>query len=322
MSRYRKIVWNEGMLLTPHHFQQWDNYYEDLVNSRLASLHPYEWGVLDLQVNRESIANGLFELVRCRGVMPDGLVLNIPQTDAAPEARPIQGHFDPSTEHLDVHLAIPAQRVGSANYQENGGEASQVLRYLQERGDVIDETIGSNEHQLAYAKANLRLLFADEIRDGYTSIKIAELGRTTTGQLTLSETYIPPALSVSASPWLVNMLRQIVEILVTKSSTLGEQRRQRATSLADFTTSEVASFWLLHTVNRAIPGMAHLFRTRIVHPERLYFEMAELAGSLMTFSTDRHPRDIVRYEHTDLYFTFSNLAGEIRDLLETVIPTR
>ena len=53
MGRYRKIVWNEGMLLTPHHFQQSDNFHEELLNSRIASLVAYEWGILDLQVNRE-----------------------------------------------------------------------------------------------------------------------------------------------------------------------------------------------------------------------------------------------------------------------------
>jgi type VI secretion system protein ImpJ len=43
---------------------------------------------------------------------------------------------------------------------------------------------------------------------------------------------------------------------------------------------------------------------------------------LMTFTTDYHPKDIVRYEHQDLYFTFSQLSALIRELLETVIPTR
>ena len=322
MSRYRKIVWNEGMLLTPHHFQQWDNYYEDLISSRLASLVPYEWGVLDLQVNRESIANGFFELLRCSAVMPDGLLVNLPQTEPAPEPRPIEGHFPTTAERLDVFLAIPAKRTGAANFQANGGEAAANLRYLQEPGMVPDETSGANDQQLAFARGNLRLLFAGELREGFTSLKIAEVERTATGQLTLSEKYIPPALNIAASTWLVNLLRQIIEILVTKSSTLGEQRRQRAASLADFTTSEVASFWLLHTVNTALPVLAHMFRTRLVHPERLYLEMARLAGSLMTFSTNRHPKDIVRYEHTDLYLTFSQLGADIRDLLETVIPTR
>ncbi|MGA9994379.1 MAG: type VI secretion system baseplate subunit TssK [Pyrinomonadaceae bacterium] len=322
MSRYRKIVWNEGMLLSPHHFQQWDNYHEELLNARLSSLAPYEWGILDLQINRESIANGFFDIVRCRIVMPDGLLINVPQPDPAPDPRPVEGHFSPDAERLEVYLAIPARRDGAANFQMNGGEANINLRYWQDAGSAPDETTGDNNQQLAYARANLRVLFEDEVLDGYASIKIAELERTTTGQLTLSENFIPPALNVGASPWLVNMLRQIVEILITKSSSLGEQKRQRANTLADFTTSEVAVFWLLHTVNNSIPTLAHLFRTPLVHPERLYTEMAELCGKLITFTTDRHPKDIVRYEHTDLYGTFNQLSTEIRDLLELVIPTR
>jgi type VI secretion system protein ImpJ len=322
MSRYRKIVWNEGMLLTPHHFQQWDNYYEELLNSRFASLAPYEWGVLDFQANNEAIANGNFDLVRCRAVMPDGLLINIPETDAAPAPRPVGEHFDPDAEKLNVHLAIPAKRAGAANFQRNGNAPDMNVRYLQSPAMMLDETTGDNEQQLAFAQGNLRILFGDEITEGYSAIKVAELERTTTGQLKLGDTYIPPVLNITASPWLENMLRQLVEILIAKSSSLGEQRRQRTTSLADFTSSEVAVFWLLHTVNSTIPNLTHLFHTRVVHPERLYFEMAELAGKLMTFTPDRHPKDIVRYEHEDLYTTFSQLAQLIRDLLETVIPTR
>jgi type VI secretion system protein ImpJ len=185
-----------------------------------------------------------------------------------------------------------------------------------------DETSGTNEQPLAFARPNLRIIFDDELRDGFTAIKIAELERTTTGQLKISETYIPPILKVAANVWLSNMLRQLVEILITKSSSLGEQRRQRNASLADFTTSEVAVFWLLHTINSTIPAMSHFFHSPLVHPERLYLVMAELAGKLMTFSTELHPKDIVKYDHDDLYFTFYTLSMQLRDLLETVIPSR
>lgn len=322
MSRYRKIVWNEGMLLTPHHFQQWDNYYEELINTRFLSLAPYEWGVLDLQANREAIANGNFDLIRCRAVMSDGLVIDVPTKDAGPDPRPIEGHFHPEAETLGVHLAIPAKRFGAMNFQASGGAADPLLRFWQEGALAVDETSGTNEQPLALARANLRIIFDDELRDGYTSIKVAEIERTATGQYVLSERYIPPALNITASQWLMNMLKQLVEILITKSGSLSEQRRQRGASLADFTTAEVAVFWLLHTVNHSLPPMMHLFRTHLVHPERLYEEMAGLAGRLMTFALDYHPKDIVRYEHTDLYYTFSQLSLQIRDLLETVIPTR
>src|SRR5262249_34731999 len=140
MSRYRKILWDEGMLLTPHHFQQWDNYLEDQLNSRLASLSPYEWGALDLQVNRESIANGLFEIVRCSAVMPHGSIVSMPQTDPSPAARPIEQHFETAAERLDVYLSVPAKRVGAANFSHNGGGAGQMVRYVQDAGMVQDET--------------------------------------------------------------------------------------------------------------------------------------------------------------------------------------
>jgi type VI secretion system protein ImpJ len=322
MSRYRKVVWNEGMLLTPHHFQQWDNYYNELINSRFASLAPYEWGVLDFQANNEAIANGNFDLLRCRAVMPDGLVINVPETDPAPSARPVAEHFDADAEHLSVYIAVPATRSGAPNFQRSGGPPDLNVRFLQSPALTIDETSGENEQQLAFASSNLRLLFGNELTEGYSAIKIVELERTATGQLKLGEKYIPPVLNIRASPWLEDMLRQLVEILITKSSSLGEQRRQRTTSLADFTSAEVAVFWLLHTVNSTIPNLAHLFRTPVLHPERLYFEMAELAGKLMTFTPDRHPKDIVRYEHTDLFGTFSQLIQDIREMLETVIPTR
>ena len=322
MSKYRKIVWNEGMLLTPHHFQQWDNYFDGQLTSRIQSVMQYDYGVLDLQVNNEAIANGNFQVTVCRAVMQDGLVVNVPDAEAVPDLRPVGDHFHPEQERLGVHLAIPAQKFGEANFQASGGKSSSNLRFLQEGSMVKDETTGSNEQPLALAKSNFRLIFDDEVRDGFTSMKIAELQRTPTGQLKIAEDYIPPVLKVSASVWLSNILRQIVEILITKSGSLGEQRRQSRASLADFTTSEVAVFWLLHTVNSSVPIMAHFFRSPLIHPERLYLEMASLVGKLMTFSVDHNPKDIVKYDHDDLHFTFMNLSSSLKDLLETVIPSR
>jgi len=310
------------MLLTPHHFQQWDNYFEDMMTSKVQSTIPFAYGVLDLQVNNEAIANGNFQLTACRAILQDGLIVNVPDAEGVPDLRPVGDHFHPEQERLGVHLAIPAKKIGEANFQANGAKANPNLRFLQEGALIKDETSGTNEQPVAYARSNFRLIFDDEVRDGFTSIKIAELQRTPTGQLKISDDYIPPILKVSASVWLTNMLRQIVEILITKSGSLGEQRRQSRASLADFTTSEVAVFWLLHTVNSSIPVMAHFFRSPLVHPERLYLEMASLVGKLLTFSTDYNPKDIVKYDHDDLHFTFSNLSAQLKELLETVIPSR
>ncbi|MFN7945861.1 MAG: type VI secretion system baseplate subunit TssK [Blastocatellia bacterium] len=327
MSRYRKVVWNEGMLLTPHHFQQWDNYHEDLLRARLAGVLAYDWGVLDLQVNRETIANGSFSLIQCLAVMPDGLVVNIPDPKQAPPPRSFAAHFPPNQDKLEIFLAIPARRDRALNFQSNG-DGGPLTRYVQVADTVVDETTGSNEQHISYAAGNFRILFGDESREGFTTLKIAELKRLA-DQPRLAERYVPPSLHIGASIWLTNTLRKINEILITKSSTLSEQRRQTRKGLADFNSSDVAVFWLLHTVNSAIPRLLHLSRTRLVHPERLYAELTQLAGSLMTFVTEElpkdlvtHPKDILAYDHDNLFVVFDHLDRLICRLLEVVIPTR
>ena len=239
-----------------------------------------------------------------------------------PDPRPVEEHFNPSATSLEVYLAIPSKRVGAANFQANGGATSGTIRYLQDAGNVIDETTGENEQQLAFARGNFKILFSDELRDGYSAIKVAQLERTATGQLTFSDQYVPPALHVGASPWLGNLLRQLVELLIAKSRSLGDKVKQSNTGQASFTAHDTTVFWMLNTINTAIPLMTHLFRTRIVHPERLYREMIAIAGGLMTFAPNRHPKDIVKYDHLDLYGTFRQLEADIRDLLNLGVPER
>ena len=182
MSKYRKIVWNEGMLLTPHHFQQSDNYHEELLNARIRAEMAFDYGILDLQISREAIANGNFQLIACRAILPDGLLINVPDTDSVPDLRQVGKHFHPEIEKLGVHLAVPAQKFGEANFQANGAKPNNNIRFLQEGVMTKDETSGTNEQPLAFAKSNLRIIFDDELRDGFTSIKIAELERTSDRQ--------------------------------------------------------------------------------------------------------------------------------------------
>ena len=144
------------MLLTPHHFQQSDNYHEELLNSRVRSIIQYEYGVIDLQVNNEAVANGNFQITNCRAVMPDGLLVNVPDAEAVPDLRPVGNHFAVEAEKLGVHLAIPAKKIGEANFQASGAGRTATFAFCRKAQLVKDETSGTNEQPIAYAKSNLR----------------------------------------------------------------------------------------------------------------------------------------------------------------------
>jgi type VI secretion system protein ImpJ len=185
-----------------------------------------------------------------------------------------------------------------------------------------DENSGENPQTLVLAAKNLRLLFGEDSTQNHVALKVAELKRTGEGEIAFEDTYIPPVLSLGASKTLTDMVRRLYETLVAKSATLSEQRRQSGEGLANFTTSETANFWLLHTVNSYIPLMMHCHHVQRLHPEQLYLAMARLAAELTTFVTEGSPADLPRYSHTSLNSTFVELDLRLRALLETVLPTR
>jgi type VI secretion system protein ImpJ len=112
-----------------------------------------------------------------------------------------------------------------------------------------------------------------------------------------------------------------VEILAAKTNALSGMRRQKNQSLADFTASDIANFWLLYTANSYFPILRHLFESKKGHPESLYTAMLALAGSLTTFSTTVQARDLPLYDHDNLGACFTDLDEKLRALLETVVPS-
>ncbi|HQJ46538.1 MAG TPA: type VI secretion system baseplate subunit TssK, partial [Ignavibacteriaceae bacterium] len=79
--KMQKTVWYEGMKLDPHHFQQTDRYNQYYINSRLSMINASNWGLKNLTVDNAALAGGNFSLINCSGVMPDGMIFNIPEND-------------------------------------------------------------------------------------------------------------------------------------------------------------------------------------------------------------------------------------------------
>jgi len=133
--------------------------------------------------------------------------------------------------------------------------------------------------------------------------------------------FVPPLLDVAASAYLTSIVRRLLEIISSRSTELSGMRRQKNQSLADFTSGDIANFWLLFTVNSHFPEFNHLSETKHGHPERLFEAMLSLAGCLTTFSGKVHPRDLPAYRHDDLSGCFGTLDEIVRTLLETVVPS-
>lgn len=322
MDYLQKVLWSEGMFLAPHHFQQSDRYHEGLLNRRLQAVQPRGAGFLRLKVDADALANGEFVLSRCAAVLPDGLAVDAPDLDPLPPARSVAAAFDPKRTSLGVFLASPLVRPGGLACAPEGAAEAAPARFQRRSATVADEVSGSGERPVAVGVKTLRVLFEGEPLNDYAALKVAEVQRGAGGKFVLNEEFAPPCLWLSASAALQGVVRRVLDLLSSKSDELARGRRQRSQGLVEFTMSEAANFWFLHTVNAAIPVLMHYHAHPDAHPEPVFLALARVAGQLMTFAPEGHPKDLPLYAHDDPGGCFAAMEARIRGLLGTVIPTR
>jgi type VI secretion system protein ImpJ len=319
MRQLQPVIWSKGTFLTPQHLQTHDRFVESCLQFRLEGLNFRPWGFLKLQINQEALTEGNFAVSRASGLFADGLPFEIPESDAAPPPKPLAPFFETDQNSLDVFLAIPEFRDHSLNVSI--AQKNVDVRYLSEIVNLRDENSGLVEKPVQIARKNLRFLVSGESREGCNSLQIARVQRTSAGTFRLDGQFIPPLLNIAANDYLMGIVRRLVEILAAKSSILAGGRRQRSAGLADFSAADIASFWLLYTVNSHFPALRHIHDVRHGHPDVLFRLLTSLAGALSTFSLKIQPRDLPRYDHENLGGCFTDLDEKLRELLETVVPS-
>ena len=135
MSWESKVVWQEGLFLQPHHFQQQDRYIEALVAGVATGVAPYAWGVRELTLDDALLKLGKIAVKSCSGLTPDGAVFRIPQNDDHPAALDV-----PETvKNAVVYLATPIRRQGTTEVgHERRGSIRVPLHPCRDRSDRYD----------------------------------------------------------------------------------------------------------------------------------------------------------------------------------------
>ena len=321
--RVRKPVWTEGLFITQHHFQQQDRYHESLLEARLHALSSYDWGLESLEIDERALSVGQLRVTRIIGVLPEGTPVAVgPHLDDVIPPRPIApSALPPSITTLDVYvgLANEAETAANVELEERPGSPA---RYIREQVAVPDFNTGASEHPLMWGRRNLRIVLGDEARDAFVGIRVAQLTRSTTGEIILRHDFVAPVLKTEASSYLTNGFRRLLDVLTSKQRSLAENRRQRTKAAVEFQASDTAKFWLLHTINSHIPSFAHIVAQGTTHPEDAYLVLASLIGQLCTFAVDGDPTTIPAFNFLDLGDSFGPMFQRAQYLLDVVVAEK
>ncbi|HZE90173.1 MAG TPA: type VI secretion system baseplate subunit TssK, partial [Rhizobacter sp.] len=169
---------------------------------------------------------------------------------------------------------------------------------------------------------SIKLMAEHEPRSHLVTMPVLRVRRNAAGGFELDPRYVPPSLTIQASPVMFLHLRRLLDVLQAKVDALYGFHREPSKNIIEFRSGDVASFWLLHTASGAYASLSHLMRHPGLHPERLFQRLLELAGALMTFSKGFTLTDLPAYDHANPGPSFFRLDHIIRELLETVISTR
>lgn len=308
-----KVIWQEGMLLRPQHFQHNDRYYDYQMKTRTQLLGSYAWGFLRLEIDLQFLDMGKVVISQACGILPDGSLFEL-----GGNTEPLVLDLPPNTSNTPVYLALPL--VTGNHIEARRAEQSDVLaRYTAYEAQVADSNAGEDaSSQISCARPNLRLLLGEQLSDhAYVKLKVCQvLDTTPDGVLRLDPDFVPTFIHVHASSYLLSCLKEVISMLGHRGDTLAERIR----SNGKVGGAEVGDFMMLQLINRTELLLRHDLGLEQVPPEQLYRTLLTMLGDLATFASDsKRPRLDSGYQHSDQGASFRALMEVIRQVLSMVL---
>lgn len=324
MFKAEKILWGEGLFLRPQHFQVQDTYHEQHLNQTIRSTIPFPYGIKRVRFDESQLTTHVLALETIDMIWQDGEIYQAPSHDLLPE--PLLLDELNLNGQMTVYLALPILQANKNNVHDEA--SSQSSRYHTHTGSTHDLFTDASPADLTFLRRRAEFkLISSEIDpqhqlDGFLYLPIAKIKRHNSGNFELDHKFIPPILHIQASDSLFTNLKRTLNIIQAKIKTIQKNNRENEQKLIEFRSGDIVSFWLVNALNTAHATLNHLLLNANIHPERLFFELLRLTGSLLTFSTAYEVEQLPSYQHHNLQHSFQELDVILRDLLDTIISNR
>lgn len=315
MGEYSRVVWSEGVYISPQHFQQSDRYFEKKIHNLVMYSKPHFYGVFKLKINESLLKQGVFGITHLEAVMEDGTVY-IPDSL---ETENLKYSIPPNTKPSLLYLVVSRESPYS-NEISFSNDSNQSTRYSTFEKKLRDTTDSNTEQvEVTLARLNMRLMLEDDIHSSLVKLPIAIISSNNNSEIEIDETYIPPTLIVQNNFTLNSYVAEVYGLLLQKSKNLANAVNDpnRGGAL------EIVDFLMLQTVNRYLAYVFHHKEGAVhTHPEELFVNLMKLCADLMTFLPSRKMGDMPVYDHKNLRECYRHLMSNLRICLSTVLEQR
>lgn len=312
-----KVVWSEGIFITPQHFQQMDRYFESGFRHIVTLRDGFFWGFSVLELNVSGLKSGILSLSKAEGFFPDGSFFSL----SGKKLEQSRLRILPGTQNVKVCLALSLPSSSSIEFsfsEEDSTGQHRFVAFEKKLTDTTDENLSNRI--LTLAELNPILLLESEVNSSQVALPVAWVQSTSAdGEVVLDQNFIPPVLSCQDQPQLASYIAEIYGLLSQKSKSLAKVVNDPNTG----GSAEVIDFLMLQTINRYLAYLEHeQIGARKTHPEQLFVNLSKLCGDLMTFLPARTLSDMPVYAHNDLATCYHRLFFNLRKSLSMVLEQR
>ena len=309
MKGFRKVVWAEGVFLGQQHFQAWDAYQSQYQALKTRIFESHFWGVKELSWDEAALQNSRLELVRCLAIFPDGSLIDYDRRNDKPVTFDLSS-LNPESQLLA--LSIPSNEMADniAGYAKSGSSVAWQTEYV----DLEDQYDTSRKRDVLLAQPNIYLQPAAENRANNISLNIAQVTKTYDNAFELDKSFIPPVLSLDASPVLMAQLQSLIDILQSQFRGLHEKRMGLG-DVGSFLQSDLADFLLQSEIASALAELRVLEDDSGNSAVNFFSVLRRYHDRIaLHLAPDNVPYN-GRYQHEDLTASFNPLYQSLRTVL-------
>lgn len=285
----KPLYWHQGLFLQPQHFQLQDRHTQSLFEPLIHQSLPHFWGVGSMTVKSAALGNRSIGLTDGSFLFGDMTWAVIPD-NAVVASRTFEDAWEDGAKPFMIYLGLKrfsptGENVSVVKDLSRIGDVTTRFATTEDADDCKDLLGSGPEAKVRQMHLVLRFFWeaeTDQLSD-YELIPLARLERQGDA-IVLGDDYIPPCLSLGASPALERLVKEVRDQVAARGRQLEAYKRDRGVHTAQFGSRDMVFLLALRSLNRYISLLVHMTESGRVHPWTTYGILRQLIGEMTTFS--------------------------------------
>lgn len=325
MAGFNKVLWREGLFLTPQHFQAFDKRHEWLSWYYGMAGNPFNWGLYNLQIDVEAISNWQFNVRAIKAVMRDGSALNSPDTDSLPSPRSFEKLLTPDKQSLTVYLGLPREDPGRPGVRMSDHDTGEFVRFERRIEEVNDYVSGGKSREIEFVVKMPEIRFEGQPADRFDLLPIAKVELRGVGRPTLSNDFLPACLSMSASPVWTDVAASLFGQVNSLASSMCGQLTYGGDNTVHLTLADLPRFLQARELTAMVPTLLHYYKHPDSHPVGFYTALCDAVarlGVIFNQFSDNCADEFPPYDHENPVEGLKSLRDKLERMFSLVGQSR